>query len=392
MFGLSSTSFGTGFAAGIQGVSRSTNSMFSSFPNTLFGGIMGNFFGGLGGAGSMKFPPDLEDRFYVVIRVFDNMLSSYKGFALSNNIVGMAAGIDSSVQNAFGDVKAADEAFGGEVGSKLPTESIEGIASNVTNQTFEGGFFSQFFSSYSGYLDMIRTQLGGFGFGNAKLPRIWKYNIYLPIPNTLTESYSHNYNEERGWLHNAGTPARMFEAVLTRLGNFSANVAKLTGGQYVRYNQNKIMMYDSTNFRSISLHWKLIPNSPEEAQSIMELIRLLKMFSSAGTTAGKLFLTSPYYFSLEFRNKVLNDSLRFDEVVLTNIEVSYSPSGNLNVHKDDMPKAIDLTVTFKDREPKVREDWASRGNYGQLMPEGSCDNVTGDDRGSQKQTGDSKGE
>lgn len=390
MFGLGS--FGSGFSGALQSVTRDSSSLFNFFPSS-FGnfGAFGGLFGG-GGGGSTKFPFDLDESMYLIIRVYDNTLAGQRGFALSEQIVNAITGFGESARetganvyggNAIKDATQAFEGAGGGAGGGTGGSFGGGIG-NVTGSVGKGtgGIISTISSIGSNFFSQMGAALSGFqGFGNAKLPRVWKANIYLPLPNTLTESLSHRYNEEKGWLFYMPF-GKTLEGAVTAAAAFSANVAKLTGGQYVRYNQNKIMMYDSTNFRDITLTWHLVPNNQAESQTLYELIRLLKMFSSAGTAAGKLLLTSPYYFALEFQNKVINDALRFNETVLTNINVTYSPGGMMELYHDQSPKSVELSLVFKDREPKVREDWAKNpAGGGMPMPESGCDTSGGDSKG-----------
>ena len=53
----------------------------------------------------------------------------------------------------------------------------------------------------------------------------------------------------------------------------------------------------------------------------------------------------------------MNKALQFNEVNITSINVEYSPGGNMETFHDDMPKSVDLSITFTDREPKTAADW-----------------------------------
>ena len=142
------------------------------------------------------------------------------------------------------------------------------------------------------------------------------------------------------------------------LASGSALIAKMTGSQNYKFYENKIQMYDSSAFRSISLSWTLIPNNQKETKNLHEIVRKIKMYASPQTLAGKLLLRSPHFFKLDFNNDIINKAMQFTEVVVTGIDIQYSPGGSMELFHDRAPKSIELTINFTEREPKVFSDWS----------------------------------
>ena len=227
--------------------------------------------------------------------------------------------------------------------------------------------------------------------GNSDLPSDLKATFFLPLPNNLQESNSHSWNEENGWFDSfaggavagaaigaaagkaagAGTVGQVatglagaasgnaLKAGIKALEPITANIAKMTGSQNYKYYENKIQMYNNSAFRSITLAWTLIPNNQKESNTIHELIREIKMYASPQTLAGKMLLRSPHFFKLDFFNKTIRDALQFSEVVINNIDVTYSPGGNMDLFHDAMPKSVELQIQFTERQPKTAEDWGA---------------------------------
>ena len=81
------------------------------------------------------------------------------------------------------------------------------------------------------------------------------------------------------------------------------------------------------------------------------------MYSSPEALGGKLLLRSPHFFGLDFNNEILQKQLQFTEVNVTDISIEYSPGGNMEMFHDDMPKTIQLSISFTDREPKLHKHW-----------------------------------
>ncbi len=195
---------------------------------------------------------------------------------------------------------------------------------------------------------------------NKKLVTEYKDAFKLPLPNEISENMSHTYGEETGWADSIIKKTGVGNAAIPLLESGAALHAKATGSQAYKYYENKIQMYQESAFRTISLSWTLVPYNEQEAKNLHEIIRKLKMYSSPETLAGKLILRSPHFFRLDFDNKVLNDALKFEEVNITSIDVAYSPGGNMELFHDDMPKSVELSITFQDREPKTQADWGSK--------------------------------
>ena len=236
--------------------------------------------------------------------------------------------------------------------------------SDMVNAGLEGAATAVLGSVTSAFGDIaagkVPSAVGG-GMGNKALKKDYKDAFMLPFPNTISESLAHSYDEEDSWLQDTKLTAPLINGVVSLAGKTPAGIAKFTGSQAYKYYENKIAMYQSSAARSISLQWNLVPYNATESKNLHEIIRKLKMYSSPELLAGKLILRSPHFFWLQFKNTVLNEALQFNEVNITEISVEYSPGGSMETFNDDMPKSVDLTITFADREPKTHENWEKKG-------------------------------
>jgi hypothetical protein len=188
----------------------------------------------------------------------------------------------------------------------------------------------------------------------------------------LSESMANNYEENPGWINDFGKAALAMVGSMPVVGDAAkagiekgvdlatkaaATMAKMTGSRKIKAYENKLQMFNSQNFREITLSWDLIPTSQGEANTIQEMVRTLKSYGSPESLSGRLLVKAPNFFGLVFDNDILNNALRFDEVVLISLSVDYVSSGNMELYEDGMPKHINLSLTFRDRQPKLRDDW-----------------------------------
>lgn len=280
---------------------------------------------------STVFPTGLSAERYIIIKIYDTSEAD------PNKSIAQAGGAP---------IEIAKQAFSG-----TGTASAEGVVSGLID--FGASATSDVIAAGGEFLSGLTD------YGNTALAETWKDNIYLPLPNDLSESLNHNYAAESGFLQDENTPV-LGTAVRT-VGGLAAGASKLiskaTGRQSMVFNENKLAMFTESEFRSISLTWTLIANNPTEALNIQTIITKLKAYSSPQAVAGKLLLRAPFFCRLEFPNRVINDALQFNETVMTSIEVNYSVTGHMETFLDDMPKTISLSINFQDREPKTLQAW-----------------------------------
>ena len=306
---------------------------------------------GLGNLGATNvYPNDLEKEKTVAIHVYDT--SKYEK---------IYSGLIDTTQNVASGMLSTFASAGSGIANALT-----GVANQFTSslEKAPGGFFSSGEGS-TGTFKNFTSSMSGIDLtpGNMKLSKKYHETFYLPVPNELQEQISNGYEDKPGWINDMpgmGAVKGFIDDKTTGEGMSMATWSKLTGARSIQYYENRIQMYTSSEFREITLTWDLVPNNAAESNQIQEIVRKIKMYGSPETAAGKLILKSPCFFGIEFFNPTLDSALQFCEVVLISATIDYVPGGNMEMYKDNMPKHIQLSMTFRDREPKLRENWENR--------------------------------
>jgi len=212
------------------------------------------------------------------------------------------------------------------------------------------------------FTSTISTYASNFkDFGNPSLGDKFIDEIWLPLPNELSEMLSHQWNGEGDENASLVNLIPGVQTAFKGVETISGLASKATGSRKLSYYDNRQVMYDKTDYRTITLNWTLIPNNHEESIVLQQIITSLKAYSSPQAVAGKLLLRAPFYFKLEFSNQYLEDMMQFKEVVIQNIEVNYSVTGYMETFiRDNTPKTMSMSITFHDREPKTLEDWVEK--------------------------------
>jgi len=187
-----------------------------------------------------------------------------------------------------------------------------------------------------------------------KQSETWKASIALPIPNNLQETLNHEWNEE------SGIVAHYLDKGINSLDVVSKviqGVSTISGTRNVTTNPDYIQIYKGSKPRSIDFSWVLLPNSKKEAETLWNIIRKFKAYSSPHPSKTNAFLIAPYFCEIIFENPRMETSLRLNEMVINSISVNYSESGYMEMFYDGTPKTINLTISFVERRPKVYQDW-----------------------------------
>jgi hypothetical protein len=313
--------------------------------------------GSYGGA-TLQFPKGLSANRRLTIGVYD---TDYKTDKIYGGLIGGTAKVMGEAQAAFTDASSQAKAntddllttgaAGVIAGSKVIVKTVTAIVDGAK-------------SAAGQILNQAYDTLSQGSAANGALTRTWKSNFYLPLPNGISERLSHDFAEVNGWFEDVPGAGPAAAETLKKTLEVYAPLAKATGSQSVVFDENKLMMYKGSAFREIIVSWELVPNNAQENDDIHEMVRQLKMYSSPQSQAGKLLLKSPHFFSLSFGNKLLDKALQFQEVVLLDVSIKYAPGGAMNMFSDGAPKTINLSMTFKDREPKLYEHWENEKTPG----------------------------
>jgi len=204
-------------------------------------------------------------------------------------------------------------------------------------------------------------------------------SIVLPMPNNFQDQQSHSWSTESGIL---GTMGKSFTSMNTggvvgsvlsgsanaiknlipgakKLSNFGTptfdlSVDKVVGAASSTFGLRKPIIdpgyfqnYTGSEPRQFSTEFNLIPSSAKEAESILSIIMKLKQYSSPYRKAG-VSLLAPYYFGLEFSNKLIGALIKVDRLVIKDMTLEYGADGAMQMTGDGVPKYITLNLAWQE--------------------------------------------
>lgn len=298
--------------------------------------------------------------------------------------------VDDNTPRDNGDLTALSSGYNTGVGGAVaaPTAVALGglaIAGGFTSQTTINGLTTTGISKAAygtagaaligaGALEKVSSTFSG-------QKRRLKTAIALHTPNTMSTTYSINYDEEDMDIYAMGLAAAggasLDKALKQKsLSNVAADVvnattaaglavglklpgtggiSKITG---LAPNPRKEQIFKHVNFRTFTFDYQFYPRDAQEAQNVLNIIYQFKLHMHPEFKDANNFL---YVYPSEFdifyyvngqENMNVN---RHTSCVLTDMTVNYSPNGQFTSFADGMPTQINVTLTFKELATLTKE-------------------------------------
>jgi hypothetical protein len=209
------------------------------------------------------------------------------------------------------------------------------------------------------------SQAAGFSRATKRLKQV----IALYMPEDLNIKYSMDWSEEETAMASAiYSGADNFASIFDSGRKSSIGQAALTAattgalkmpvtGNYtsaqtgLAVNPKKEQIFKGVKYRDFTLSYKFYPRSAEEANNINQIINAFKLHMHPEFKDAYNFL---YIYPSEFDIYYYNNGQenlnlhRHTSVVLTDLDVAYTPQGVFTAFTDGMPTQINMTMSFRE--------------------------------------------
>jgi hypothetical protein len=217
--------------------------------------------------------------------------------------------------------------------------------------------------------------------------------VYLPIQSGITDNNSVNWNQGElnavDYEKVAGSKAiqtndvkNYIDSLKTKVGTaagdarakealtlYLAGKATSTTGLLSRFggavlNPNLELLFQGPTLRPFDFNFKLSPRDRNEAETVKQIIRAFKQFSSPGTAVSNLFLTAPPVFQIKYirgsNGNAAHPSLNLIKTcALKNMSVDYTPDGSYATYSDETNTMVsyNMSLSFQELEPVTQADY-----------------------------------
>jgi hypothetical protein len=155
-------------------------------------------------------------------------------------------------------------------------------------------------------------------------------------------------------------------AQMAALGQGDINAA-LTRQAGAVFNQNAELLFDGIIMRpAFNFSFDIVPRSQKEANTIKDIIRLLKITMSPrkgnpNVQGQGLFIKAPNVYKLQYMSGGKQHPFlhQFKTCALTQMSVNYNNSGQYMTYSDATPVSMNLALQFQELTPIYREDYLS---------------------------------
>jgi hypothetical protein len=147
--------------------------------------------------------------------------------------------------------------------------------------------------------------------------------------------------------------------VLTNLAlNTSTGLSTASG---LAPNPNKEQVFSGVEFRQFTMEYQFFPKSPQEAESVQNIIQNFKYHMHPEFKDPNNFIyIYPSEFDIVFYNgSEENRNLhRHSSCVLVDMNINYTPNGIFNTFKGGVPAQINIALTFRELTQLTKENIA----------------------------------
>lgn len=128
-------------------------------------------------------------------------------------------------------------------------------------------------------------------------------------------------------------------------GNYLSNITGLA------VNPKKEQIFKGVNYREFTMTYNFYPRSSAETANVNNIIKAFKlhMHPEFKDSFNFLYIYPSEFDIFYYNNGVENPNVhRHTSVILTDLDVNYTPDGQYNSYDDGMSTHISLTMTFKE--------------------------------------------
>lgn len=291
------------------------------------------------------------------------------GSGAVGGVLGAADGIKSGAQQGAGGI-------GSDGGTARFLKGTVGSGAGGAVKGAAGGAIAG--GAAVGYGKILENSPGLGGLKATQKIKRLRSAIALHVPNEVVVGYRATYGEEElGSIFGAAGEAGTSGAGNASTGTGAAAIKGLEinparGLLSALYkaapNPRKEQLFKSMEFRRFTFNYQFAPRSEAEAANVKRIINTFKFFMHPEfqNNVNKMLYLFPsefdivYYFG-DREHPHLN---RISTCVLTDLNVNYTPNGQLATHIDGFPTQINVNMNFLELETLTKERFLGQGPDG----------------------------
>lgn len=138
-------------------------------------------------------------------------------------------------------------------------------------------------------------------------------------------------------------------------------------------NPHQTVTFNGVDLRSFQFNWRISPNSEAESAELRRFITTMKEITLPKKN-GQFLLNYPNALKIKLMPTVLNDLFGFNKranLVVNQFQANYAPSGSLSFHRDDMPSDVEISMSIRETDIQLGDDYMTQGQESYVSAEAS---------------------
>jgi hypothetical protein len=190
-------------------------------------------------------------------------------------------------------------------------------------------------------------------------------NLILPLPNQFTEDVKHAWGQTTGVVSDIVDKGlsmlsdKFGKGLVDGILKGAQQTAANTGVRSTTTDPGFFQKYSGTEPRSFNFSWDFIIRSAEEADSVMKIFHNFKMYSAPSQLLTGSALLAPNYWLVNLGNAKLQDSIKFQPMVIGSVNINYSGGQFMDMYKDGTPKYMTLQIACTEISAITRQTYGA---------------------------------
>lgn len=180
----------------------------------------------------------------------------------------------------------------------------------------------------------------------------------LPKPTTLSFSYPKDWGSEEGSffaaLADGNAVGALKTAGLQAMSTNNSGTAATSAKFGKAINNRNLAIFRDLPFRQVSFSWTLRPRNKDQAAAYAKFIQDIRVKSAPMLTQdGSLWDVADMIWSLTIKTDAPAPAdiiFQANELVITGLDVNYTPNGFWSQHKDGYPTQTELSLSLMEVE------------------------------------------
>ena len=211
----------------------------------------------------------------------------------------------------------------------------------------------------------------------------YEHIMVLPLPNNFSDTDTQSYEDAEVFGRDSGNAfdnmglgslkdvlVNTYEKTLKSGADMMDMVAQAINAQRRRdarrekvigqmpiLNPHAWQKWKGSDFKEFSFDFTFVPRSKSEAQTMCQMVYLLKKYSYGQLNANGFAVSAPPKVLITFQNPIIQKLVNPGICVLSEVQTKFGDGNSIGVTLDGVPRVIEVQIRLKEYTVRFRDDF-----------------------------------